>query len=88
MNEFNGNMMSGHVNDDQEFVLTNIKHLDTNSVFNEEQLEALSQYLQSQQQKGEVCTMILNDQLPVPLQADEVSTLVNEMEKVMHKMKG
>ncbi len=81
-------MMSGHVNDDQEFVLTNIKHLDTNSVFNEEQLEALSQYLQSQQQKGEVCTMILNDQLPVPLQADEVSTLVNEMEKVMHKMKG
>lgn len=88
MNEFNGNMMSGHVNDDQEFVLTNIKHLNTNSVFDEEQLEALSQYLKSQQQKGEVCTMILNDQLPVPLQADEVSTLVNEMEKVMHKMKG
>lgn len=81
-------MMSGHVNEDQEFVLTNIKHLNTNSVFDEEQLEALSQYLQSQQQKGEVCTMILNDQLPVPLQVDEVSTLVNEMEKVMHKMKG
>ncbi|KGX85802.1 hypothetical protein [Pontibacillus marinus] len=88
MYEFNGNMMSGHVNEDQEFVLTNIKHLNTNSVFDEEQLEALSQYLQSQQQKGEVCTMILNDQLPVPLQVDEVSTLVNEMEKVMHKMKG
>ncbi|QHE52637.1 hypothetical protein [Pontibacillus sp. HMF3514] len=88
MDEFNGNMMSGHVNEDHEFVLTNIKHLNTTSVFDQEQLEALSQYLQSQQQKGEICTMILNDQLPVPLQTDEVATLVNEMEKVMQKMKG
>lgn len=86
MYEFDGNMMSGHVNEDDEFVLTNIKHLNTTSIFDLDQLEEISQYLQNQKQKGETCTMILNDQLPVPLQPNEVSNLVDEMEKVMEKI--
>jgi len=86
MDSFDGNMMNGHVNENDEFVLTNIKHMNTTSVFDQEQLKSLSQYLQNQQEKGETCTMILNDQLPVPLQPKEVSTLIDEMEKVIEQM--
>jgi len=86
MQSFDGTMMSGHMNEDDEFVLTNIKHLNTTSVFDQEQLESLAQYLHNQQEKGETCTMILNDQLPVPLQPKEVSALVYEMEKVIAQM--
>lgn len=82
MHSFDGNMISGRINEDQEFVMTTIKHVNTTSVFDKEQLEALTEYLQSQQEKGETCTMILNEQLPIPLNTEEVTLIIQEMNEV------
>lgn len=86
MESYDGTVMTGHTNEDEEFVLTNIKHMDTESIFSKEQLMALHEYLERQYKSGEPCTMILNDQLPVPLKEEELSLLLEEMEQVIETL--
>lgn len=88
MQKFTGNVIAGEFSDSSsDFYVTNVKHLVTQSKLSKTQLEQLSAYLEKHKVTNESCTVTVNDQLPILLQADEVSTLQNEIKTVLERVR-
>ncbi|GAB3054020.1 hypothetical protein [Virgibacillus ainsalahensis] len=84
MNNFSGTIFSGDFDEDQEtFYLTQVKNISTQSTLSTDQLTQLYQYLKKQE---DTCTITVNDQMPILLQADEVAQLLKELDIVMEQV--
>ncbi|MBB6452319.1 hypothetical protein HNQ94_000764 [Salirhabdus euzebyi] len=87
MVEYVGQVVQGELNTvEDEFILTNIKHLITQSVIQHKQLDLLQQYLQSKAEQKESCILTVNDQIPVKLNEGEVLLLIKELAEIQQKL--
>ncbi|QOR68693.1 hypothetical protein IM538_11555 [Cytobacillus suaedae] len=79
----NGSIFSGNVDlDSREFVLTSVKEMNTQTVLNEKQLDAIYHYLNKVVHQEEYHVLTLYDQLPVRLKNDEITLLLSELDKI------
>lgn len=79
----NGSIFSGNVDlDSHEFVLTSVKEMNTQTVLNEKQLDAIYHYLDKVVHEDEYHVLTLYDQLPVKLTNDEIMLLLSELDKI------
>ncbi|MBM7571013.1 hypothetical protein [Aquibacillus albus] len=85
MNQFNGSIFGGDFLENT-FYLTRVKHLDTASNISSEQMKHLYQYLMKYSEQDESCTITVNDQMPILLNADEVHFLQNDLSELLAKI--
>lgn len=71
---WNGEIMAGEMDEHtNEFMLRQVKHLSTESILSEKQVDTLTRYLESSGQEGDGEQILtLYDQLPVRLNQKEV----------------
>ncbi|MRG85822.1 hypothetical protein [Salinibacillus xinjiangensis] len=86
MEHFHGNMVKGELSGEKEFVITQIKNLDTQSVLHPNQLQAMYQYLSKQLELSEDCIITVNDQLPVRLNGQDTESLHQDINQLMNIM--
>ncbi|SHG72629.1 hypothetical protein [Ornithinibacillus halophilus] len=82
-NHYSGEIFSGEF-DANSFYLTQVKNLTTSSTLSRNQLHRLFHYLE---EHNDTFTMTVNDQLPVLLQHEDISTLLKELEEIMRELK-
>lgn len=84
MEEFNGKIINGHFNPEEEdFIITQVRHIDTQSTISDHYLKNLKNYLESSK---EGCTIAINDQIPILLDMEEISNLVDDIERIMEHL--
>ncbi|MFS0823485.1 hypothetical protein [Bacillus sp. 1P02SD] len=83
--EENG-LISGEI-EENAFVLTQFKHLKTQSVISRERLEAICDYLMKKVESGEQEHFItLNDQMPVRINHSEMEELLQELNDIRGRL--
>ncbi|RFB18940.1 hypothetical protein DZB84_01415 [Bacillus sp. HNG] len=79
-------LISGDI-EENAFVLTQFKHMKTQSVISRERLEALCDYLMKKVESGEQEHFItLNDQMPVRINHSEMEELLQELIDIRGKL--
>ncbi|MFD1040119.1 hypothetical protein ACFQ3N_17235 [Virgibacillus byunsanensis] len=87
--ELKGNIISGEFDQlESEFILQSVKHFSTKAVINENQLNALYDYLNKHKDDTYGHVLTLYDQMPVRLNQEEVSQFLNDLESVRLLSKG
>lgn len=78
-----GNIISGEFDEQiNEFSLYSIKHLSLESTINESQLKNLCAYLKKHEDDLDGQIVTLYDQMPIWLSQQEISLLLDDLEKV------
>ncbi|SFB28267.1 hypothetical protein SAMN04488072_11315 [Lentibacillus halodurans] len=81
--QFNGEIISGEFDErTNEFTLQQVKHLSTESVLNENQLNTLSDYLHKNSDQADGQVLTLYDQILVRLSPEEVEQFLNDLESI------
>lgn len=70
-----------------EFILRKVKDFETRTVFNENQLQRIFDYLQKTKNEENLPVIIINDQLPVRLNKQEIRQLITEIEKIRNQIR-
>lgn len=84
--KMNGNIVSGQFDyPNNEFVIKQVKHLDTVSSIEKDQIELLYHYL-SKNNNGSGQVLSLNDQILLQLNSDEIRALLNDLETILSKL--
>ncbi|GEN34924.1 MULTISPECIES: hypothetical protein [Aneurinibacillus] len=83
MHHIEGTIFSGEFDQDaNEFVLTSVKNIPTQSVLKASQLRAIYNHLVKTKESHGSYTMTVNDQLPVRLNETEVEQLLRELHDI------
>lgn len=81
--QLDGSIIAGEFDEGMnEFTLTQVKHLMTESVIRENQLKALYHYLKKHEDDADGQIITLYDQMPVRLSQEEIKLLLSDLEKV------
>ncbi|QHS22485.1 hypothetical protein GWK91_05750 [Virgibacillus sp. MSP4-1] len=87
METYQGQLIKGEFSiQENEFIIQEIKHLETQSILQSSQIEALHEYLIKQIQDDESCVITVNDQMPVRLSREEAEVLLQDLDKLIHRM--
>lgn len=79
----NGDIISGEFDQRaNEFLLQHVKHLSTESVLNEKQLNSLSDYLLKNRDDTDGQVLTLHDQMLVRLSQEEVGRFLDDLDKI------
>lgn len=79
----NGSIISGEFDQlTNEFVLQKIKHFTTESTIKENQLKALSEYLNKHKHESDGQILSLYDQMLVPLSKEEINQLIEDLDEI------
>jgi hypothetical protein len=65
-----------------EFALQQVKHFETQSILNENQLNQIYDYLKRNQHQEDGQIITLYDQMPIRLSQDEINKFIDDLEKV------
>lgn len=78
-----GNMISGQLDEQtNEFALQQVKHILTETILNQNQLETLIQYLNKHEGDEDGQVLTLYDQLLVRLSKEEVSQFIEDLKMI------
>ncbi|GAA0472123.1 hypothetical protein [Alkalibacillus silvisoli] len=81
--EFFGEIIAGYFDQpNNEFSLQKVKHLDTESRLNEEQVGNLYEYLDQHKDQSDGQVITLYDQLMLHLSHEEINQLIEELDEV------
>ena len=84
--KLDGHIISGELDQsNNEFVIQHVKHLDTVSAVEKNQLELLYHYL-SKQDEADGHVVTLNDQVLVKLNQKEIDALLEDLEMIISKL--
>jgi hypothetical protein len=83
LQQYNGEIIDGtFFQQDDEFSITQIKHFETESILNKNQLNILEEYLKKQLENQHGCIVTINDQLLVPLANNEIQLLIKDLQNI------
>ncbi|MGM8215397.1 hypothetical protein ACLIA0_07455 [Bacillaceae bacterium W0354] len=84
----NGQIISGNLDQiNNEFIIKQVKHLETVSIVEREQLQMLYQYLSKQDHpEGQVVT--LDDQMLIHFNQNEIQTLLKDIKVILERLQS
>lgn len=81
--QLDGDIISGEFDQyKNEFMLEQVKHLSTESILNEKQINALAGYLHQNKHESDGQVLTLYDQILVHLSQEEVGRFLNDLEEI------
>lgn len=81
--QVNGSIFSGEFDEAlNEFSLQKVKYFEVETTINEGQLAKLYEYLKHHQMDSSGQILTLYDQMPLRLSQEEISLLLNDLEKI------
>ncbi|MFS0863838.1 hypothetical protein [Fredinandcohnia sp. 179-A 10B2 NHS] len=88
-NNFNDNnkLIMGEIEDNQ-YILTQFKHIKTQSVISKKRIEAICTYLRDELENGgQEHFITINDQIPVRVSSEEMNQLLEELRFIKEGLK-
>ncbi|SET33428.1 hypothetical protein SAMN05421676_10474 [Salinibacillus kushneri] len=87
MESYQGQLIKGEFSKlENEFIIQEIKHMETQSILQSYQIQTLYQYLLKQVQEEESCVITVNDQMPMHLNEKDTEMLLQDLDKLIHRM--
>lgn len=79
-------LIMGEIEEDK-YILTQFKHLQTQSVISKKRLEAICTYLKDELENGEQVHFItINDQIPARVSSEEMNQLLEELSFIKEEL--
>ena len=79
------NIFTGEI-ENNEYVLKQVKNMETQSVMNKQQLTAIADYLAKAVHHDDQHIITINDQLPIRLSNVEANQLLTEIEQIQRSL--
>ncbi|MCP8616148.1 hypothetical protein [Salirhabdus salicampi] len=87
MQRFEGQLIHGECDlNSNEFLLTQVKNIDTQSIINDRQMKTLYHYLMKTNEEQESCVITVNDQIPLMLNKEDVPLMLHDLQQIMNDL--